>query len=87
MGGDGSPYSFSAGSPGLDPLYPLKAAGRAFLFDEGHGVMLVGGIVHRHDQIPYLAHDPFVGAAVLMHHHAREGSGLAAFAVAYFAPS
>ena len=36
-----------------------------------------GCVVHRHDRAPDLARDPFVGAGVLMQHHARHRGALA----------
>src|ERR1019366_5995343 len=58
-------------SRGNHVLYTPEATGRAFLVDEEHGVVLAGRVVHGDDQVPLLSGHPFVGAAVLMDHHAR----------------
>lgn len=46
-----------------------------------HRVMLAGGIVHGHDQVPVAARHPPMAAAVLVQHHARQGRALAALAM------
>ena len=47
-----------------------ETAGRTFFINKEHGVVLAGGVIHGDDQVPLLADDPFVGAAILMNHHA-----------------
>src|SRR5574340_1099153 len=61
--------------------YPLKTAARPFLFHKKHRVMLIGRIIHRHDQIPLLTRNPFVSAAILMEHHTRQRNSLPALPV------
>ena len=51
--------------------HTTKAARYAFLFDEEHAVVFFCGIVHRHNQVPEMAGDPFMRAAVLMQEHSR----------------
>src|SRR4030066_271956 len=50
-------------------MHAPEAACCAFLFDEEHRVMLVGGVIHRDDQVPHLSGHPFMSAAILMDHH------------------
>ena len=56
--------------------YPLKTADCPFLLNKKHRVMLIGRIIHRHDQIPLLAGNPFMAAAILMQHHPGKGARL-----------
>jgi hypothetical protein len=44
---------------------PLKTAIRPFLLNKKHRVMLAGRVIHRHDQIPFLAENPFMPAPIL----------------------
>ena len=60
---------------------PPKAAPRALLLAEEHRIVLVGGVVHGHDQVPPLGLDPVMVAAVLMHQHARPRRALPPLAV------
>ena len=56
-----------------DVPHAAKAADRAFLFNEEQRVVLAGRVIHRVDQVPLLPSDPFVGAAILVDHHPRQG--------------
>ena len=51
--------------------HATKAARCAFLFNEEHAVVLTGGIVHRHNQVPEMARHPFMSAAVLVDERPR----------------
>ena len=58
----------------LDALpQAAQAAQGPFFLDEEGGVDLAGSIIERHDQIPLTAGHPFMGGAVLVQHHARQG--------------
>jgi hypothetical protein len=52
-------------------LNASEAAGSAFFFNKKHLIVLIGGIVHRNNQIPFLIRYPFMRAAILMNHHPR----------------
>ena len=54
-----------------DLFHTLKTAVRSFFVNEEETVVLVGGIIHGVDQVPLLAGNPFMGAAVLMDQHSR----------------
>ena len=60
---------------------PLKAAGSTFLIGKEHGIVFVGGIVHGHNQVPFLARNPIVAATILMDHHPDKRRSFPAFAV------
>ena len=50
----------------------VEARFRAFLIAKEHRQVIPGGIVHRDDQVPAMAGDPFMVAGILMHHHAGQ---------------
>ena len=58
-----------------------QAARGAFLFNEEHRVVFAGGIVQGGDQILLLIGYPFVRAAVLVDHNARQGAPSSPLAV------
>ena len=59
--------------PLLDHLpHAPEAGGRAFLHHEEHRVVLVGGIVHRHNQVPLPSAHPLMRRAILVQHHAGQ---------------
>ena len=81
---NGSPVGIKAGEKPArlnDLLDAPQSARGTFLGNEEHGVMLVGRLVHRHDQVPFLPRRPFVRAAVLMDHQPRKRRSLTPLAV------
>ena len=61
-------------------MAPLAhAARRAFRFDEEHRVVFAGGLVQGEDPVPLQLAHPFVGAALLVDHPARQGAVLPPF--------
>jgi len=52
--------------------HAAEAAAGTFFGHQKHRVMLVGGVVHGHDQVPPLTGHPFVPATVLVQHHPRQ---------------
>ena len=57
-------------------ILPLEARHGALFGDEEGRVDLAGRIVHGDDQVPPSTRDPLVARAVLMQHHAGQGTAL-----------
>lgn len=61
--------------------YPEHAGGLAFFFYEAHGLVFVGGVIHRDHQVPLDPRYPLMKARTLVQHHARPNGPLPTLAV------
>jgi len=61
--------------------YSMKTRSRALLVAKEHAGVLTRGIVHGHHQIPHGVGHPFVGARILVNHHALQWHAFALDAV------
>src|SRR5664280_1050023 len=65
-------------------LCALKTACCSLLINKKHAVIFICCIVHCHDQIPFLAQNPFMLTPVLMYHHPGQWAAIPSLAMGTF---